>query len=159
MLNNKDEEAKTEKKTNTRTSTVRFKRKTEIEQLIRGSTYSAGYDIAYTGKKTTIKPNEIKIFETGLEIQMPNTIEAQIRSRSGLATKGLFVLNSPGTIDPDYTGEIKVIMLNAGSEEITIETGQRIAQMIFARILNVKLVEGLQEKKTGRGRKGFGSTG
>ncbi len=91
---------------------------------------------------------------------MQNTIEAQVRSRSGLASKGIFVLNSPGTIDPDYTGEIKVILANFGKEFFVIEPGMRIAQLVFSRLVKVNLQLGdTKKKQSTRGSKGFGSTG
>lgn len=108
-----------------------------------------------------MEPGDIKIVPTGICIALPPTFEAQIRPRSGLAAKnGITVLNTPGTIDEDYRGEIKVILINHGKESVTITRGMRIAQMVIAkyyRILEWKETDTLPE--TRRGSDGFGSTG
>lgn len=122
---------------------------------------SVGMDIrAYIDEEHSIwlPPNDIKIIRTGIKIQLPDDIECQIRSRSGLSTKGIVVSNSPGTIDPDYRGEIKIILANIGKEAFVINKGDRIAQMVFAPIVRVKLKEA-NLSKTERGEGGFGSTG
>lgn len=122
---------------------------------------SAGLDlVAAISKAVTLQPGERGIVETGLAIALPAGFEAQIRPRSGLAFKhGLSVLNSPGTIDADYRGEVKVILANLGNEAFTIEPGMRIAQMVLARYAQIDwtVVETLDE--TARGAGGFGSTG
>lgn len=122
---------------------------------------SAGMDLsAALDEAIELAPGQRALVPTGLSISLPPGYEAQIRPRSGLALKhGITVLNSPGTIDADYRGEIKVILANLGSEDFTIERGMRIAQMVVARHANVEwnIVESLEE--TDRGNGGFGSTG
>ena len=106
-----------------------------------------------------LHPNSITIIDTGISIQIPFGYEAQIRSRSGLSTKGIVVSNSPGTIDQDYTGEIKVILANNNKTAYKVEHSDRIAQLVIAPVVQPKIefVEEIQETK--RGDKGFGSTG
>jgi dUTP pyrophosphatase len=122
---------------------------------------SAGMDLRANIEDTiTLKPLERVLVPTGLFIELPAGYEAQIRPRSGLAAKkGITVLNAPGTIDADYRGEIKVIIVNLSNEEAIIESGERIAQMIIASHERVQwqLAEELME--TSRGSGGFGSTG
>lgn len=122
---------------------------------------SAGMDLcAAIDVPTTMEPGAIMLIPTGLSIALPAGFEAQVRPRSGLAAKnGITVLNSPGTIDADYRGEIKVILVNHGPAAFTIERGMRIAQMIVARHATVEwdIVGSLDE--TTRGSGGFGSTG
>ncbi|MFP4005978.1 MAG: dUTP diphosphatase [Candidatus Hadarchaeia archaeon] len=116
-----------------------------------------GYDI-FSIEDDTLKSGDIKLIGTGLKMSLPKNLEAQIRPRSGLALSGVIVPNSPGTIDPGYRGELKVILGNIGSEEIKIEKGDRIAQLIFSKIAHPELSEGKVEE-TERGENGFGSTG
>lgn len=116
-----------------------------------------GYDL-FTIEDTTLKGNDIKLVRTGLKMHLPDNLEAQIRPRSGMALSGIVVPNSPGTIDPGYRGEVKVIMGNISDEEFKIESGDRIAQMIFSRTEHPKIEEGMVDK-TERGKGGFGSTG
>lgn len=122
---------------------------------------SAGVDLeAAVDAPITLKPGERQLIPTGLAIALPEGYEAQIRPRSGLAFKnGVTVLNSPGTIDADYRGEIKVILANLGTEPFTVERGMRVAQMVIAAYSQVawNVVEQLDE--TARGAGGFGSTG
>ena len=106
-----------------------------------------------------IHPGEIKIISTGIKLQLPDNIECQVRSRSGLSAVGIMVVNSPGTIDPDYTGEIKVILVNISGVRYPIYKGDRIAQLVFAPIVRVKLEEATYLNQTERGDCGFGSTG
>jgi len=115
---------------------------------------------AAVAEPLVIPPGGIALVPTALAIALPDGYEAQIRSRSGLALKhGIFCLNSPGTIDSDYRGEIKVILANAGSVAFTIERGMRIAQLVVARYERVtwQLVEQLPSSRRNTG--GFGSTG
>lgn len=108
----------------------------------------------------TLNPLERSLIPTGLFIELPDGYEAQIRPRSGLAAKrGLTMLNSPGTIDSDYRGEIKCIVVNLSNEPQTIEPGERIAQMIIARYEQIAWFETESLGDTGRGAGGFGSTG
>lgn len=122
---------------------------------------SAGMDLcAAIEEAIEIGPGERMLIPTGLSMALPEGYEAQIRPRSGLAIKnGVTVLNSPGTIDADYRGEIKVALINMGQEEFTIERGMRIAQMVIAKYEQIEwhLVENLDETERGAG--GFGSTG
>ena len=122
---------------------------------------SAGMDLrANISEAITLKPLERAIVKTGLFIELPVGYEAQVRPRSGLAAKkGITVLNSPGTIDSDYRGEIGVILVNLSNEEFTVENGERVAQLVIARHEHIswKEVEVLEE--TTRGAGGFGSTG
>lgn len=122
---------------------------------------SAGMDIrANIETPVTLKPLERTIIKTGLFIELPQGFEAQIRPRSGMAIKhGISVLNSPGTIDADYRGEIGVIVANLSSDDYTIEDGERICQMVVAKheTVNWETVEKLSE--TDRGAGGFGHTG
>lgn len=122
---------------------------------------SAGVDLrAHLDEALTLKPMERTVVKTGLFIELPEGIEAQVRPRSGLAAKyGITVLNAPGTIDADYRGEIGVILINLSQEAFTIQPGDRIAQMVLARHLQAdfKEVEILAETQRGSG--GFGSTG
>jgi dUTP pyrophosphatase len=108
----------------------------------------------------TIAPKNIKLIPTGIKIAMPKDYEAQIRSRSGIALQyGVCVLNSPGTIDSDYRGEIKVILINHGDKEFKIIRGDRIAQIVFNKITRVKFNLTDELKKTRRDENGFGHTG
>ncbi len=122
---------------------------------------SAGMDLkAVMEAPVVLKPLERKLIKTGLFIELPGGYEAQIRPRSGLAYKqGITVLNSPGTIDADYRGEIGVILVNLSQEEVSIAPGERIAQMVIARYEQAQWeqVEVLEESSRGAG--GFGSTG
>lgn len=122
---------------------------------------SAGMDLrANLESPVTIGPLERTLIPTGLFIELPNGYEAQIRPRSGLAIKrGLTMLNSPGTIDSDYRGEIKCIVVNLSNEPQTIEPGERIAQMVIARYEQIAWLETAELTETERGAGGFGSTG
>lgn len=126
-----------------------------------GTEASAGVDLrANISDSITLKPLERTLVKTGLFIELPIGYEAQVRPRSGLAFKnGVTVLNTPGTIDADYRGEIGVILVNLSNENFTIENGERVAQMVIAKHeqANWKLVEELSD--TDRGAGGFGSTG
>lgn len=122
---------------------------------------SAGMDLrAFIDSDIILKPMERKLVPTGLYIELPDGFEAQIRPRSGLAIKnGITVLNSPGTIDADYRGEIKVILINLGTEDFTIKSGERICQMVIARHEKADFVEVTEISETERGSGGFGHTG
>lgn len=123
--------------------------------------YSAGMDIrANLEASIIIKPLERKLIPTGLYIQLPEGYEAQIRPRSGLAIKkGITVLNSPGTIDADYRGEICVIIVNLSAEEFEINDGERICQMVIAAHAQAEWVEVTALDESERGEGGFGHTG
>ena len=122
---------------------------------------SAGMDLrAFLPGPVVLKPMERKLIPTGLYVEIPAGYEAQIRPRSGLALKkGITVLNSPGTIDADYRGEVGIILINLSNEDFVIESGERICQMIIASHETVEwnLVEKLEETQRGEG--GFGHTG
>ena len=122
---------------------------------------SSGMDlVANNKKKFTIKSGAPAIIPTGIAIAIPKNYEIQIRPRSGLAAKkGISVLNTPGTIDSDYRGEIKIILINLGKKSFVINSGDRVAQMILSPVVKAKLREVKKLPKTVRGKKGFGSTG
>jgi dUTP pyrophosphatase len=126
-----------------------------------GSVHAAGCDLlAAVDAPVVLAPGARSLVPTGLAIAVPEGFEAQVRPRSGLALKhGLTVLNSPGTVDADYRGEVKVILVNLGQEPVTVERGMRIAQLVLARHGQVEwsVVEALPESARGSG--GFGSTG
>lgn len=123
--------------------------------------HSAGVDLfACTVQDVTIGPGEIKLIPTGIKIAIPDGFEAQIRPRSGLALRhGISMVNTPGTIDADYRGEIKVIMVNHGSEPFSFAHGERIAQMVFNPIVQSVWIETNQLEVSARGEGGFGHTG
>jgi len=122
---------------------------------------SAGVDLlAAVENEITIKPGHRELIPTGLAIELPAGFEAQVRPRSGLAAKsGVTVLNSPGTIDADYRGEIKVILINHSGEDFVVSRGARIAQMVIAPVSHVNWAKTKDLSETARGENGFGSTG
>lgn len=122
---------------------------------------AAGMDLyANVFEETIIKKNEIKLIKTGIKISIPPNFEAQIRPRSGLALNfGISLVNSPGTVDADYRGEIKVIMINHGENDFKILRGDRIAQMVINKIEHIKFLEIDYLDETKRGENGFGHTG
>lgn len=122
---------------------------------------SAGMDLrANLTEPVMLKPLQRALIPTGLYIELEKGYEAQVRPRSGLALKkGLTILNSPGTIDSDYRGEIKIIMINLSNETTIINTGERVAQIIFAKVEQVSLKEVDELSETNRGEGGFGHTG
>ena len=122
---------------------------------------SSGMDIAaHIEEKVIINPGEKSLVPTGFSLAIPRGYEVQIRPRSGLAAKkSITVLNTPGTIDADYRGEIKVILINLGKEKFIIENGERIAQMVVCPVVQAKFEEVKELSDTVRGSSGFGSTG
>ena len=122
---------------------------------------SSGLDLAACiNEKIEIKPGKSKIIPTGLAVAIPKNFEIQIRPRSGLAAKNqISILNTPGTIDADYRGELKVILINLGDKSFIVEQGLRIAQMVICPIVKAKLKEVESLEDTKRGSRGFGSTG
>ncbi len=122
---------------------------------------SAGMDlVANIEHPITLAPLQRAIVKTGLFIELPLGVEAQVRPRSGLAFKsGITVLNSPGTIDSDYRGEVGVILVNLSNEEFVVNDGERVAQMVIAKHLHIKWKEVEVLEKSSRGEGGFGSTG
>lgn len=124
-----------------------------------GSAEAAGADL-YSIEAGEIEPGERVMIRTGIAIQLPKGFEAQVRSRSGYAAKnGIFVLNSPGTIDSDYRGEIKVILHNTGEKPVIYNVGDRIAQLVVMPVFRASFQEVNQLGDTPRGTAGFGSTG
>ncbi len=123
--------------------------------------HSAGFDLrAAVPKRIVLKPMDRALIPTGFIFEIPEGYEGQVRPRSGLAIKkGITVLNSPGTVDSDYRGEVKVILINLGREEVVIERGERIAQMVIAPVSRAHLIEVEEVSATARGDGGFGSTG
>jgi dUTP pyrophosphatase len=123
--------------------------------------HSAGMDLrASLDQSISLKPMERALIPTGLFIELPEGFEAQIRPRSGLAAKkGITVLNSPGTIDADYRGEIKVILVNLSKEDFVVENGERIAQMVVSKHERIEWEITAELAETNRGAAGFGSTG
>ncbi len=122
---------------------------------------ASGMDVrANIDENIKLKPLERILVKTGLFIEMENGFECQVRPRSGLALKkGLSVLNTPGTIDADYRGEIGVILVNLSNQEVTIEDGERVAQLVFSRVEQVTFFEVESLNDSVRGAGGFGSTG
>ena len=122
---------------------------------------SSGMDlVAYIKNKITINPGKTAMVPTGIAIAIPKNYEIQIRPRSGLAAKkSISVLNTPGTIDSDYRGEIKIILINLSKKSFVIKSGDRVAQMILCPVVKGKLREVKNLPKTVRGKGGFGSTG
>jgi dUTP pyrophosphatase len=144
--------------------TVKVKRLAHGEGLplpTRMTQQSAGFDVcAAVGEPTKLKPGEIRLVPTGFAIAIPTGHEAQIRPRSGLATRhGITMINTPGTIDADYRGEVQVPLINLGKSTFTIERGMRIAQMLIAPVPAVKMIEVTELDDTIRGKGGFGHTG
>lgn len=125
--------------------------------------HAAGLDLLAAtpkDKPLVLKPGERALVPTGLVLELPPGTEAQVRPRSGLALKhGITVLNSPGTIDADYRGEVQVLLVNLGASPWTIVRGERIAQLVVQTVEQVRLVEVEAVEATGRGAGGFGSTG
>lgn len=133
----------------------------DIELPRKMSELASGFDLyASVTEDVVLSPGQRSLIPTGLAIAMPGGLEAQIRPRSGLAFKhGITCLNTPGTIDADYRGEIKVLLINLGQEPFTITRNERIAQMVFQIVPEVNLVEVDELSETVRGAGGFGHTG
>ena len=127
------------------------------------SEHAAGFDLVAavpSANPVTIAPGARALVPTGLAIALPEGYEAQVRPRSGLAARhGLTILNSPGTIDADYRGEIQVVLANLGSESFAVSRGMRIAQLVIAPVVRAHIVEVESLDQTSRGSGGFGSTG
>ncbi len=125
------------------------------------SAHSSGADVrAKLDEPVVLNPGERSLIPTGVSLQIPEGFEAQIRPRSGLAhTHGLTVLNSPGTIDSDYRGEIQVVLINLGDEQYTVNDGDRIAQMVFSPVIQAEFYHTPSLEDSERGEGGFGSSG
>jgi dUTP pyrophosphatase len=144
--------------------TVKVKRLAGGEGLplpTRMTAQSAGFDIpAAVARATVLQPGEIRLIPCGFAIAIPTGFEAQVRPRSGLASKhGITMINSPGTIDSDYRGEVHVPLINLGRSAFTVERGMRIAQMLIQSVPVVKILEVTDLDDTPRGKGGFGHTG
>ena len=140
---------------------VKIKNTSQHELAKYETSASAGVDLrANLETAITLKPLERVLVKTGLFLEIPEGFEAQVRPRSGLALKkGITVLNSPGTVDADYRGEVGVILINLSNEEFVIENGERIAQLVFAKVEQANWVNVEILSETARGEGGFGSTG
>ena len=126
----------------------------------RATPQAAGYDIRSAETKVVLDPGEIRLISTGLIMELPEGMECQVRPRSGLALNyGITLPNSPGTIDPDYRGEVKIIIQNLGSEQVTLIRGERVAQLVFSLFQSPEVAEVEELSNTDRGESGFGSTG
>lgn len=125
------------------------------------SAFASGVDLfACVDEPVTVKPFQRVLVPTGIAVELPEGYEAQIRPRSGLALKhGITVLNTPGTVDADYRGEIGVILINLGQQDFVVERGMRIAQMVITAVVRAEIVETEELVPTERGSNGFGSTG
>ncbi len=126
----------------------------------RATEHAAGYDVRSAEGPVTLAPGEIRLVGTGLVMELPEGIECQIRPRSGLALRhGVTLPNSPATIDPDYRGELRVIMQNLGPDSVTLDRGERVAQLVFSRFETPDIAVAESVSDTSRGDGGFGSTG
>ena len=126
----------------------------------RATDHAAGYDVRSAEEDFVLEPQEIRLVSTGLVMELPGGMECQVRPRSGLALRhGITLANSPGTIDPDYRGELRIILKNGGAKSVVIPRGDRIAQLVFQRFLTPDVVEVSELSATERGEDGFGSTG
>ncbi len=140
---------------------IKIVNKSQHDSPAYATSQSAGLDLrANLTEPVTLKPLERTLVKTGLFIELPEGYEAQVRPRSGLAyKKGITVLNSPGTIDADYRGEIGVILVNLSAEEFVVENGERVAQMVIAKHEQANWIEVETLEVSERGAGGFGSTG
>ena len=126
---------------------------------VQATVSSSGYDLC-SSEEMILAAKSYALIPTGLVIEMPHGMEAQVRPRSGLAVKnGITVLNSPGTIDADYRGEVKVALINHSAADFRIEKGARIAQLVFCSVQNIRLICSEKLSDSERGAGGFGSTG
>jgi len=126
----------------------------------RATPHAAGYDVRTAEGPVTLAPGEIRLVGTGLVMELPEGVECQVRPRSGLALRyGLTLPNSPATIDPDYRGELRIILQNLGPDRVTLERGERVAQLVFARFEAPEITSVDELSATVRGDGGFGSTG
>jgi dUTP pyrophosphatase len=142
---------------------VRFRRlptNPDLPLPARQTPGSAGHDVASAEPDFVLGPGERRLVHTGLEMELPHDVECQIRPRSGLALRhGIMLPNAPATIDPDYRGELRILVWNSGAEPVPIPRGTRIAQLVFARFESPEVVEAEELSGSERGAGGFGSTG
>jgi dUTP pyrophosphatase len=134
---------------------------TDVPLPTRMTEHAAGFDLsAAVTEAVTLQPGDIRLIPCGFFMAIPHGYEAQVRPRSGLASKhGITMVNAPGTIDSDYRGEIHVPLINLGRQEFVVERGMRIAQMLVLPVPNVEIVEVDDLDETKRGKRGFGHTG
>lgn len=138
---------------------IRFKRLRPTRVPVRATSGSAGYDLC-AAEEVVVGARGFAVVGTGIALEMPAGVEAQVRPRSGLAARsGIGVLNSPGTVDSDYRGEVKVVLFNFSDSDFLVRPGDRIAQLVFSRALDVELAEAAELTETDRGAGGFGHTG
>jgi dUTP pyrophosphatase len=138
---------------------VKIKRLADVSLPCRQTQGSAGFDLC-AAEESTIMAHGFGSVGTGLAVELPEGTEAQVRPRSGLAARhGIGVLNSPGTIDADYRGEVRVVLFNASDRDYKVHRGDRIAQLVFSAISDVELTEADSLSESGRGSGGFGHTG
>lgn len=140
---------------------VRIVNKSQFDLPQYATAQAAGLDLkANIEEPIVLKPLERCFVPTGLYVELPDSYEAQVRPRSGLAAKmGITVLNSPGTIDPDYRGEVKVILVNLSNEVVTLNPGERVAQLVIAKFERIEWESVDELSESDRGAGGFGSTG
>jgi dUTP pyrophosphatase len=142
---------------------VRFRRlagNPDLPLPARQTPGSAGYDVCSAEPDLVLAPGERRLIATGLQMELPDGVECQVRPRSGLALRhGVTLPNAPATIDPDYRGELMVLVWNAGADAVPIPRGMRVAQLVFARFETPEVVEADALGETARGEGGFGSTG
>ena len=139
---------------------IKIKLESELAKIpVYQTTGSSGMDVCSI-ETYTLQPGERKIISTGLSFEIPQGFEIQVRPRSGLAAKnGVTVLNTPGTIDSDYTGILKIILINLGASDFDIHVGDRIAQIVVCPVVQATLIQVTELHKTERADNGFGSTG
>jgi len=139
---------------------VKIKKLTQDTKIpFRQTEGSSGYDL-YSNEEVEISKGGIALVSTGVSMEIPIGYEAQVRPRSGLAVKkGITVLNTPGTIDADYRGEVKVILINLGKEKVKLNKHERVAQLVFQKIETIKFTLEEELNNTERGTGGFGSSG
>ncbi|MEO0073239.1 MAG: dUTP diphosphatase [candidate division WOR-3 bacterium] len=138
---------------------VRIRRLTKVPLPYRATPDSAGFDV-HAAEEKVVRARSWAIVRTGIVLELPKGTEAQLRPRSGLASRyGIGLLNSPGTIDADYRGEIKIILFNLSNRDFVVQPHDRIAQLVFCRPLNVDFVTSNRLSRTARGKRGLGHTG
>jgi len=140
---------------------IKFRKLTQTAYIPQKMTeHSSGFDLYADVDELIVQPKDVALISTGISLEIPQGYEAQVRPRSGLAAKHkIGVLNSPGTIDADYRGEVKVILFNFGNESFVVTRNMRIAQMVFAKVEHAELEESTSLEETERNDGGFGHTG
>ncbi len=139
---------------------VRLPSNPDLPLPARATPHAAGYDVRSAEADLELDPGEIRLVGTGLAMELPEGVECQVRPRSGLALRhGVTLPNSPGTIDPDYRGELRIILQNLGPEPVLLRRGERVAQLVFARFECPRIEEAEELGDSPRGTGGFGSTG